>query len=163
MSWNDITVDELQNDKPLTEGLLERIHENQEEFLSVPVQSWIPFAFHSQPVHTELYAGTIFIPPMLAVSPFTWQMTLPYKRRMSGSSGQYAIRYRLNGSDWTEIGPLTNTSMEDDTMVFDDATLKLAALQGEVVLDLWGRIAGVFNVEVYNSYYGAVAGKIERV
>jgi hypothetical protein len=163
MTWQHITIGEFDLDSPITETALDKVHNNQEELLTVPID--VPFSQvgHSEADWTELISRRIYIPPMLAVSPSTWQMTLFFERRMGGGTGDYYVRWRFNGGSWTELGPYNNTTYATVTAVISDGDVKLAALQGEVLFDIEGKIDTIFSVQVRNIESSVSAGRIERL
>ena len=110
MTWHDIVVGDYDAGTALVENNLGDIHNNQEELLAVPIDVQFNQVGHSQASFASLISREIFIPPMLAVSPSIWQWTLALGRRMSGGSGDYSIRGRLNGGAWITKGTFNNTS-----------------------------------------------------
>jgi hypothetical protein len=148
MSWTHIDFNaKTQNDDPMTEDLLGDIWNNQEEALSLPFSfSFEQTPGHSEETWTEMISMQLIVPPMLALSPSTWELYLPYHVRRAFGSDIFDIRHRWNGGSWTEflnIDP-TGENWHPLSLTISDADLKIAALQDSVYVDIEGQVDSIW-------------------
>jgi hypothetical protein len=153
MAWSHIATGDVDDDSPLTESVFADVKVNQDELLVAPINIAFGEQSHSESDWTDLVTSQIYLPKMLTIAPnHTYQLILTYARKMSAGSSDYYVRSRFNGSSWDEKGPFTNTSYVIETLTFNDAAVRAAALQETVLFEIEGKIASIYLVQVRNQY-----------